>query len=64
LPQTGEIGYLTKHYYNTGVKNSIYFIHRFPCYLGQWSKQGSDAIKKALNAPPAAEKKAEVEAKK
>ncbi|XP_058459475.1 MICOS complex subunit MIC13 homolog QIL1 isoform X2 [Malaya genurostris] len=51
LPKSGELCFLTTHYYNAGVKNTIYFIHRLPCYLGQWTKQTSDAIKKAINPP-------------
>ncbi|XP_055627677.1 MICOS complex subunit MIC13 homolog QIL1-like [Toxorhynchites rutilus septentrionalis] len=51
LPSSGEVNFLTKHYYNEGVKNTIYFIHRIPCYMGQWTKQASDAVKKALNPP-------------
>lgn len=48
LPVSNEIGFVTKHYYNEGVKNSIYFIHRLPCYIGQYSKKASDAIMSAI----------------
>uniref|UniRef100_T1D5D1 MICOS complex subunit MIC13 n=1 Tax=Psorophora albipes TaxID=869069 RepID=T1D5D1_9DIPT len=51
LPTSGEVCFLTKHYYNQGVKNTVYFIHRLPCYMGQWAKQASDAIKKAVEPP-------------
>ncbi|XP_053675902.1 MICOS complex subunit MIC13 homolog QIL1-like [Anopheles nili] len=51
LPSSGELCFVTKHYYNEGVKNTIRFIHRLPCYAGQWAKKGSDAIKQALDAP-------------
>lgn len=52
LPTTGELCFLTKHYWNEGVKGSIYFVHRLPCYLGQWTKKASDALKQAMNPPP------------
>ncbi|XP_053682961.1 MICOS complex subunit MIC13 homolog QIL1 [Sabethes cyaneus] len=57
LPKSGELCFLTSHYYNQGVKNTIYFIHRIPCYLGQWTKKATDAVKKAMDASsvPAAE---------
>ncbi|XP_055610227.1 MICOS complex subunit MIC13 homolog QIL1 [Uranotaenia lowii] len=48
LPTSGEMCFLTKHYYNEGVKSTINFIHRFPCYVGQWSKKATDAIKQAI----------------
>ncbi|XP_055530309.1 MICOS complex subunit MIC13 homolog QIL1 [Wyeomyia smithii] len=51
LPKSGELCFLTTHYYNQGVKNTIYFIHRIPCYLGQWTKKATDAVKKALDPP-------------
>uniref|UniRef100_A0A182KAE9 MICOS complex subunit MIC13 n=1 Tax=Anopheles christyi TaxID=43041 RepID=A0A182KAE9_9DIPT len=53
LPSSGELCFVTKHYYNEGVKNTIHFIHRLPCYAGQWAKKGSDAIKQALDGQPA-----------
>uniref|UniRef100_A0A182JEA2 MICOS complex subunit MIC13 n=1 Tax=Anopheles atroparvus TaxID=41427 RepID=A0A182JEA2_ANOAO len=53
LPSSGEMCFVAKHYYNEGVKNTIHFIHRLPCYLGQWAKKGSDAVKQALDAPAA-----------
>uniref|UniRef100_A0A182N821 MICOS complex subunit MIC13 n=1 Tax=Anopheles dirus TaxID=7168 RepID=A0A182N821_9DIPT len=53
LPSSGELCFVTKHYYNEGVKSTINFIHRLPCYAGQWAKKGSDAIKQALDAQPA-----------
>lgn len=52
LPSSGEACFLVKHYYNNGVKNTIHFIHRFPCYLGQWAKKAQDTINSALDAPP------------
>ncbi|ETN66739.1 hypothetical protein AND_001479 [Anopheles darlingi] len=61
LPSSGEMCFVTKHYYNEGVKNTIHFIHRLPCYAGQWAKKGSDAIKKALDAPSAPATPAAVE---
>ncbi|XP_058831048.1 MICOS complex subunit MIC13 homolog QIL1 [Topomyia yanbarensis] len=51
LPKSGELCFLTTHYYNAGVKNTINFIHRLPCYMGQWTKKASDAIKKAVDPP-------------
>lgn len=35
LPQTGELRYLVKHYYNNGVKSSFHFVDMLPCYTGQ-----------------------------
>lgn len=35
LPQSGEVRYLAKHYYNNGVKNTFHFIDMLPCYTGQ-----------------------------
>lgn len=52
LPSSGELCFVTKHYYNEGVKSTIHFIHRLPCYAGQLAKKGSDAIKQALDAQP------------
>ncbi|EDS44109.1 conserved hypothetical protein [Culex quinquefasciatus] len=53
LPSSGEVCFLTKHYYNEGVKSSIRFVHMMPCYLGQWTKKATDAVKKAMDAGPA-----------
>uniref|UniRef100_A0A182M717 MICOS complex subunit MIC13 n=1 Tax=Anopheles culicifacies TaxID=139723 RepID=A0A182M717_9DIPT len=53
LPSSGELCFVTKHYYNEGVKSTFNFIHRLPCYAGQLVKKGSDAIKQALDAQPA-----------
>lgn len=52
LPTTGEVRYLTKHYYNAGVKNTIHFVQMFPCYVGQYTSKGINAVKSALDAPP------------
>lgn len=52
LPDSGEGRYLAKHYYNNGVKATIHFVHRFPCYLGQWAKKAQTTIQSALDAPP------------
>ncbi|KAG4075280.1 hypothetical protein HA402_003071 [Bradysia odoriphaga] len=52
LPSSGELCYIYTHYHNKAVKNTIYFIHRLPCYLGQWAKKAKDGIDKALEAPP------------
>ncbi|XP_065086766.1 MICOS complex subunit MIC13 homolog QIL1 [Ochlerotatus camptorhynchus] len=52
LPTSGEVCFLTKHYWNEGVKGTVHFIHRLPCYLGQWTKKGTDAIKKAMDPAP------------
>lgn len=49
LPSSGEIRYLAHHYYNNGVKNTIHFIHMFPCYIGRWAKKGKDAITNVLD---------------
>lgn len=51
LPTTGETCFLVKHYYNKGVKSTIHFIHRFPCYAGKWAKSAQDTINAAI-APP------------
>uniref|UniRef100_A0A8D8JL56 MICOS complex subunit MIC13 n=1 Tax=Culex pipiens TaxID=7175 RepID=A0A8D8JL56_CULPI len=53
LPSSGEVCFLTKHYYNEGVKSSIRFVHMMPCYLGQWTKKATDAVKQAMDAGPA-----------
>uniref|UniRef100_A0A182WA96 MICOS complex subunit MIC13 n=1 Tax=Anopheles minimus TaxID=112268 RepID=A0A182WA96_9DIPT len=50
FPSSGELCFVTKHYYNEGVKSTFNFIHRLPCYAGQLVKRGSDAIKQALDA--------------
>uniref|UniRef100_A0A1Q3FK34 MICOS complex subunit MIC13 n=1 Tax=Culex tarsalis TaxID=7177 RepID=A0A1Q3FK34_CULTA len=52
LPSSGEVCFLTKHYYNEGVKSSIRFVHMLPCYLGQWTKKATDAVKKAMDGSP------------
>lgn len=52
LPDEGEIRYTIKHYYNAGVKKTMYTITMIPCYLGQATKKSIDAVKKVLEAPP------------
>ena len=52
LPSTSELGFVTTHYYNRGVKSTIHFIEMLPCYTGQMIKKASDAVKKATEAPP------------
>ncbi|XP_055911745.1 MICOS complex subunit MIC13 homolog QIL1 [Eupeodes corollae] len=51
LPKTGEVRFLAKHYYNTGVKNTFHFIIMLPCYAGQLIKKTKDTINKSLEAP-------------
>ncbi|XP_055843440.1 MICOS complex subunit MIC13 homolog QIL1 [Episyrphus balteatus] len=53
LPQTGEVRFLAKHYYNNGVKSTFQFIIMLPCYAGQLIKKTKDAINKTLEAPAA-----------
>lgn len=52
LPKTGELCFITKYYYNQGVKGTFNFIHMMPCYLGQWAKKGKDAINSAMEEKP------------
>lgn len=54
LPNDGKICYTVKHYYNAGVKKTIYTIQMIPCYLGQATKKTIDTLKNALEAPPPA----------
>jgi hypothetical protein len=53
LPQRSELGFVTKHYYNEGVKGTIRFIKMSPCYIGQGVKKVSDSIKQVMDQPPA-----------
>lgn len=48
LPARGNLGFLFTHYYNLSVKNTIYVIHRLPCYVGKGIKSVKDAINKAV----------------
>ncbi|XP_058054514.1 MICOS complex subunit MIC13 homolog QIL1-like [Anopheles bellator] len=52
LPSSGEMCFVTKHYYNEGVKSTIHFIRKIPCYAGQLAMKGSNAVKKVLDAQP------------
>ena len=52
LPKKGNLSFLFTHYYNLSVKNTIYVIHRLPCYVGMGIKKTKDAINQALDAPP------------
>lgn len=52
LPNTGELCFITKYYYNQAVKASFNFVHMAPCYLGQAMKKGKDAINGALEEKP------------
>ncbi|XP_055378884.1 MICOS complex subunit MIC13 homolog QIL1 [Condylostylus longicornis] len=52
LPAGSETSYLLKHYYNQGVKNTIYYIHMAPCLLGQFISKTKETITKSLDAPP------------
>ncbi|CAO1400179.1 unnamed protein product [Diamesa hyperborea] len=49
LPKTSQMCFVTKHYYNQGVKNSIRFVEMIPCYMGQGIKKASDTIKQAMD---------------
>ncbi|KAL5292841.1 hypothetical protein ACFFRR_011544 [Megaselia abdita] len=49
LPSSGQVGFVTKHYYNEGVKNSIRFVHMLPCYAGRAIKSAKDALQSASN---------------
>lgn len=51
LPQTGEIRFLAKHYYNQGVKNTFHFVEMLPCYAGQWAKKAKDTFNDFAQAP-------------
>lgn len=48
-PNSGELCYTTKYYYNKGVKETFYFLNHMPCLLGQWTKKGVDAVKGGLD---------------
>ncbi|XP_059613371.1 MICOS complex subunit MIC13 homolog QIL1-like [Phlebotomus argentipes] len=50
LPSSGEACFVVKYYWNQGVKASFNFIHRFPCYVGQWTKKAKDAVGGALSS--------------
>lgn len=52
MPPSGQMTFLTQHYYNRAIINSIDFIHMAPCYMGQMMKKGKDALEKALEQPP------------
>ncbi|GAB0100858.1 MICOS complex subunit MIC13 [Sergentomyia squamirostris] len=60
LPTTGETCFVVKYYWNQGVKSTFHFIHRAPCYLGQWTKKAKDAVSGAFSsfeeAPPVSTK--------
>lgn len=51
LPQTGEVRFLAKHYYNQGVKNSFHFIEMLPCYTGQLVKKVKDTFEDFSQSP-------------
>jgi hypothetical protein len=57
LPEKSELCYLTKYYWNQGVKGSIYYIRKTPCYIGQGVKKASDGITQLMNQPQPAEVK-------
>lgn len=44
LPETNEVSYLAKYYWNKGVIASFGFLSNIPSYIGDMSKQGMNAI--------------------
>lgn len=44
LPETNEVSYLAKYYWNKGVITSFRFLSNVPSYIGDLSKQGMNAI--------------------
>ncbi|KAM7360288.1 MICOS complex subunit MIC13 homolog QIL1-like [Cochliomyia hominivorax] len=51
LPQTGEICFVAKHYYNEGVKKSFNFIEMLPCYTGQMIKKAKSKFEEFAESP-------------
>ncbi|SPP87321.1 MICOS complex subunit MIC13 homolog QIL1 [Drosophila guanche] len=51
LPNTGEMRFLAKHYYNEGVKGSIRFVHMLPCYAGRGLKKVKDTFEDFAKSP-------------
>ncbi|TMW46178.1 hypothetical protein DOY81_008738, partial [Sarcophaga bullata] len=56
LPQTGEIRFVAKHYYNEGVKNTFHFIEMLPCYTGQMIKKAKNKFDEFSQPPKATDK--------
>ncbi|XP_067644831.1 MICOS complex subunit MIC13 homolog QIL1 [Eurosta solidaginis] len=57
LPQTGEIRFLAKHYYNQGVKSTFHFIEMLPCYAGQVIHKAKVEFDKFTEPPTSSENK-------
>lgn len=53
LPQTGELCFLTKHYYNEGVKKTFHTIEMLPCYTGQMIKLAKTKFEEFAASPKA-----------
>ncbi|KAI8040974.1 MICOS complex subunit MIC13 homolog QIL1 [Drosophila gunungcola] len=51
LPNTGEMRFLAKHYYNEGVKSSFRFVHMLPCYAGRGLKKVKDTFQDFAKSP-------------
>ncbi|GLV44102.1 QIL1 [Carabus blaptoides fortunei] len=44
LPQTNEVSYLAKHYWNKGVISTFGFLANIPTYVGEMTAKGFDSV--------------------
>lgn len=51
MPNTGEMRFLAKHYYNEGVKSSFRFVTMIPCYTGRGLKKVKDTFEDFAKSP-------------